>query len=93
MEAGIAALEGDPRAGGLYRDAVEGWERLSLPLQRTLCLLDRQRLLPEASDEHELREAIAALGANGLADLAAPAARKRRTQKAGARRGAGAAQR
>jgi len=93
MEAGIAALEGDPRAGGLYRDAVEGWERLSLPLQRTLCLLDRQRLLPEASDEHELREAIAALGANGLADLAAPAARKRRTQKAGARPGAGAAQR
>jgi len=76
MEAGIAALDGDPGAPALYREAADAWEDLGMPLQRVMCLLDMQRLLPNDADEHQLRAAIADLGADGLAKLARPVVSK-----------------
>jgi hypothetical protein len=70
MEAGIAALDGDPGAERLYRQAREAWEQLGVPLQLALVLLDQQRLLPGTVDEAELDRVIAALGAGGLGALA-----------------------
>jgi len=80
LRAGLAALEGDPSAPARYREAVELWELLNLPLQRALCLLDRRRLLPKTSDDEELREVLALLDATGLAALAWPKPRARGTR-------------
>ena len=66
MEAGIAALDGDPGAERRYREAREAWEQLGVPLQLALVLLDQQRLVPGTEDEAELDRVIASLGAGGL---------------------------
>jgi len=70
LRAGLAALEGetDPSA---FRSAREAWLDLDLPVHHALCLLDGRRLLGDAGATREdVRAAIAALGAEGLRELA-----------------------
>ena len=72
IEAGLAALDGDPAAQNRYRAAAQSWRELALPLQLVLCLLDAQRLGGGApSDPAESDELLRALGADGLARLRA----------------------
>ena len=74
IEAGLAALDGDPGAQNRYRAAAQSWRELALPLQLVLCLLDAQRLGGGApSDPAESDELLRALGADGLARLAGAA--------------------
>ena len=71
IEAGLAALDGDPMAQARYRAAAQSWRELALPLQLVLCLLDAQRLgggVP--SDPAESDELLRVLRADGLARLA-----------------------
>ena len=75
MRAGIAALAGETGAAEAYDRAAEAWGELDLPLQRALCLLDRQRLLGGGR-----QQADAILGELGAAGL------RRLSRRAGPRR-------
>jgi class 3 adenylate cyclase len=68
MEAGLSALAGND-AHAEYRGAGLAWEALGLPLQRALCMLDQQRLAPDATDTTELTALLRSLGADGLLRL------------------------
>ena len=68
MDAGLAALAGR-EAHSRYREARSSWEALGLPLQLALCMLDEQRLAPDAAANTELNELLATLGAEGLMRL------------------------
>jgi class 3 adenylate cyclase/tetratricopeptide (TPR) repeat protein len=71
LEAGIAALDGDPTAHGRYRAAAQAWRELALPLPLALCLLDAERLGGGApADPAECDRLLRSLGADGLARLA-----------------------
>ena len=71
IEAGLAALDGDPTAQARYRAAAQAWRELGLPLQLVLCLLDAQRLGGGTpSDPAEFDAMLRDLGADGLARLA-----------------------
>jgi class 3 adenylate cyclase len=72
MEAGLAAISGDPRADQQYRRAREAWEELQLPLQLALCLLDQQRLMSDPGDASDLVGVLDRLGADGLLALLSP---------------------
>ena len=103
IEAGLAALDGDPTAQNRYRAAAQSWRELALPLQLVLCLLDAQRLGGGApSDPAECDELLRSLGADGLAGLAegvssrpapGPPARSRRPTRSTASRSDGARRR
>ena len=74
LEAGLAALDGDPSAQSRYRVAADSWRQLDVPLQLALCLLDAQRLDGGTpSDPAESDRILRALGADGLVMLAAGA--------------------
>ena len=80
IEAGLAALDGDPAAQDRFRAAAQSWRELDLPLQLVLCLLDAQRLGGGApSDPAESDELLRALGADGLAQAGQPSIRSRTT--------------
>jgi len=85
MEAGLAAITGDPDVHQRYRRARQAWEELDLPLQLALCLLDEQRLAPDPGDASDLVGVLDRLGANGLRALLSPRARPDRRRGAGAR--------
>jgi class 3 adenylate cyclase/tetratricopeptide (TPR) repeat protein len=72
MQAGVAALAGEPGASDAFDRAAEAWLDLDLPLQRALCLLDRRRLL--GGSRHDLDVILDALGAKGLRRLSRRAA-------------------
>jgi class 3 adenylate cyclase len=75
MEAGLAAINGDPAARRRYRSAREAWEELGLPLQLALCLLDEQRLTSDPGDAGDLLGVLDRLDAGGLRSLLRPGAR------------------
>lgn len=92
MRAGIAALAGETGAAEAYDRAAEAWAELDLPLQRALCLLDRERLL--AVDRRQADPILDELGAVGLRRLSRraaprPPARSRRPSADTARRSDG----
>jgi class 3 adenylate cyclase/tetratricopeptide (TPR) repeat protein len=70
LEAGMAALEGDPAAPTRYKLAAEAWRGLDLPLQLALCLLDAERTAGASVDPAEVDALLHGLGADGLARLA-----------------------
>jgi class 3 adenylate cyclase/tetratricopeptide (TPR) repeat protein len=72
MRAGIAALAGENGADEAYDRAAEAWSELGLPLQRALCLMDRQRLL--GGDRMQAEAILDELGAAGLRRLSRRAA-------------------
>ena len=69
MRAGLAALDEEAGAHGLYRRAADAWRELDLPLPLALCLIDDQRLTGAAGEPSEAVEIISRLGADGLRNL------------------------
>ena len=68
LHAGLAALQEEAGAIAAYDRAEADWRELELPLQRALCLLDRQWLVPDAG-AGELIGLLEELGADGLRRL------------------------
>ena len=70
LEAGLAALEGDPSAGTRFEDAAHAWRALGLPLQLALCHLDARRVLSSPAGTADVDKIMRDLRADGLARLA-----------------------
>jgi len=69
MGAGLAAIDREPEAPGLYRRARDAWRELELPLPLALCLIDQHRLIPSEAPPTEAIEVTNGIGADGLRGL------------------------
>lgn len=61
MRAGLAALEGDREgSANLYKQALDLWDELDIPVDRAFCVMDRVMAL--GADDPEFRSAASAAG-------------------------------